>query len=86
MYSVQMRLGPGMIQQLQQPCDVCRQRGEVIAEKDRCRTCDGGKVVPEAKVIEIPVERGMKNGDRITIYGEGEQEPGLQPGDVIIVR
>jgi len=81
---VRMQLGPGMIQQLQQPCDVCRQRGEVISEKDRCKTCDGAKVVPEAKVIEIPVEKGAKNGERVTIYGEGEQEPGLQPGDVII--
>ncbi len=37
------------------------------------------------KVIEVHVERGMRNGDRVTMYGEGEQEPGLQPGDVIIV-
>lgn len=27
----------------------------------------------------------MKDGQRITFNGEGDQEPGLEPGDVIIV-
>lgn len=28
---------------------------------------------------------GMKDGQKITFSGEGDQEPGLEPGDVIIV-
>lgn len=28
---------------------------------------------------------GMKDGQKITFNGEGDQEPGLEPGDVIIV-
>ena len=27
----------------------------------------------------------MKDGQKITYTGEGDQEPGLQPGDIIIV-
>lgn len=27
----------------------------------------------------------MKDGQKITFNGEGDQEPGLEPGDVIIV-
>lgn len=27
----------------------------------------------------------MKDGQRITFHGEGDHEPGLEPGDVIIV-
>lgn len=27
----------------------------------------------------------MKDGQRITFHGEGDQEPGLEPGDVVIV-
>lgn len=28
---------------------------------------------------------GMKDGQKITFTGEGDQEPGLEPGDVVIV-
>lgn len=27
----------------------------------------------------------MKDGQKITFHGEGDQEPGLEPGDVLIV-
>lgn len=74
-----------MIQQLQQPCPVCRQTGEIIPDKDRCKTCDGKKVNQESKVLEVNIEKGAENGDKVVMYREGEQEPGLPPGDVIIV-
>jgi DnaJ family protein A protein 2 len=81
---VQMRLGPGLVQQLQQPCDACRATGEVIDEKFRCKACGGNKVTQEAKVVEVNIEKGSKNGEKLVFYGEGEQEPGIPPGDVII--
>lgn len=28
---------------------------------------------------------GMKDGQKITFHGDGDQEPGLEPGDVVIV-
>lgn len=31
------------------------------------------------------IHAGMKDGQRITFHGEGDQEPGLEPGDVISV-
>lgn len=35
--------------------------------------------------LKIIFHAGMKDGQRITFHGEGDQEPGLEPGDVIIV-
>ena len=29
--------------------------------------------------------QGMEDGKKITFSGEGDQEPGLQPGDIIVV-
>lgn len=31
------------------------------------------------------MDKGMQDGQKITFSGEGDQEPGLEPGDIIIV-
>lgn len=67
------QIGPGMIQQMQQPCNECRGTGETINEKDRCPQCKGEKVVPEKKVLEVVVEKGMQNGQKITFPGEADE-------------
>jgi DnaJ family protein A protein 2 len=79
------QLGPGMVQQLQSVCTKCRGQGEVIKEKDRCKKCRGNKVVQEKKVLEIFVDKGMRHKQKIVFTGEGDQEPDVIPGDVIIV-
>jgi DnaJ family protein A protein 1 len=33
----------------------------------------------------VHVDKGMVDGQKITFGGEGDQEPGLEPGDIIIV-
>lgn len=43
------------------------------------------QVVRERKVLEVHVDKGMVDGQKITFNGEGDQEPGLQAGDIIIV-
>ncbi|KAJ8035621.1 DnaJ-like subfamily A member 1 [Holothuria leucospilota] len=83
---VHMRpLGPGMVQQIQSQCAACRGQGERINAKDRCKTCQGNKVVRTRKILEINIERGMSDGEKIIFEGEGDQEPLLKAGDVIIV-
>jgi len=83
---VQIRqLGPGMIQQMQSTCDTCIGEGSVIAERDRCQTCHGAKVVKEKKTLEVYVTKGMKNGEKIMFRGEADEAPNTIPGDVIVV-
>ncbi|KAF3819731.1 hypothetical protein GH733_015240 [Mirounga leonina] len=60
-------------------CDKCEGRG------DRCKSCNGRKIVREKKILEVHIDKGMKDGQKITFHGEGDQEPGLEPGDIIIV-
>lgn len=79
------QIGPGMVQQIQQPCRACNQTGEIIKEKDRCKKCNGKKVVKEKKVLECHIERGMKDGQKIKFEQEGDQAPDIEPGDIIIV-
>jgi len=46
-------LGPGMYTQRTGPCDDCGGSGEMINEKDKCKNCDGKKVVKEKKILEV---------------------------------
>ncbi|KAL4630293.1 hypothetical protein GN956_G16117 [Arapaima gigas] len=59
--------------------------GEVINEKDRCKKCEGKKVVKEVKILEVHVDKGMKHGQKITFGGEADQAPGVEPGDIVLV-
>lgn len=76
---------PGFVQKHEQICRSCQGQGEVINAKDRCKACNGKKTVRDRKILEVHVEKGMSDGQRIVFSGEGDQEPDLQPGDIIIV-
>ena len=45
----------------------------MISEKDRCNTCEGKKTVQETKILEVPIDKGMKDGQKIPFRGEGDQ-------------
>jgi len=79
------QLGPGMVQQIQTVCSNCQGQGESINARDRCKNCQGRKVTRERKILEVHIDKGMKDGQEIRFTGEGDQEPGLEPGDIVIV-
>jgi len=78
------QMGP-MLQQIQQACPECDGTGEIINHKDKCKTCNGKKLVSERKFLEVHVDKGMKGGQTITFAGESDQAPDVIPGDVVIV-
>ena len=77
------QMGP-MVQQLQQTCPDCNGEGEIINAKDRCKGCMGKKVNNERKVLEVNIDKGMKDGQTVTFPGEADQAPNVIPGDVVI--
>ncbi|XP_029437289.1 dnaJ homolog subfamily A member 1-like isoform X2 [Rhinatrema bivittatum] len=79
------QLGPGMIQQIQAVCSGCQGHGEWIRPRDRCRGCSGRKVARERKILSVHIDKGMRDGQKISFHGEGDQVPGLEPGDIVIV-
>ncbi|BES95855.1 DnaJ central domain [Nesidiocoris tenuis] len=76
---------PGIIHQVQRACTDCNGEGEKINPKDRCQGCKGKKLLPEKKILEVQIEKGMNDGQKIVFSGEGNHEPGLEPGDVIVM-
>ncbi|XP_015514956.1 dnaJ homolog subfamily A member 1 isoform X1 [Neodiprion pinetum] len=79
------QLAPGMIQQLQSMCSDCKGQGERINPRDRCKHCNGRKTVRDRKILEVHVDKGMVDGQKIVFTGEGDQEPELEPGDIVIL-
>lgn len=79
------QIGPGMIQQVPMKCPQCQGRGSNISEADKCTGCHGERVTKQQKTLEVFVTKGMRNGERITFKGEGDQEPDTIPGDVVVV-
>ena len=74
-----------MIQQFRSHCSDCEGQGEKINPKDKCKTCDGKKIVRERKIIEVHIDKGMEDGKQIVFSGEGNQESGLEPADIVVV-
>jgi DnaJ family protein A protein 2 len=68
------QLGPGMVQQIQAICKECMGEGELINEKDRCKQCNGKKTIKQKKTIEVHVDKGMHDSQKITHRGESNQE------------
>jgi len=78
------RMGP-MVQQMQQPCGKCRGQGKWIKPQDQCKVCTGRKVKQDKTMIEVVIEKGMRNDDKIVFRGQADEAPGVEPGDLIFV-
>lgn len=79
-------IGPGMVQQIQARCSECNGSGSSQPHSDRCPACNGSALVSEKKTFEVAIEPGARHGQKIVLRGEaGISEPGLEPGDVVLV-
>uniref|UniRef100_A0A8C9BB58 CR-type domain-containing protein n=1 Tax=Phocoena sinus TaxID=42100 RepID=A0A8C9BB58_PHOSS len=55
------QIGPGMVQQIQSVCMECQGHGERISPKDRCKSCNRRKIVGGKKILEVHIDKGMKD-------------------------
>lgn len=73
-----------MYSQRTAPCDECNGSGEQVDEKNKCKTCDGKKVLKEKKILEVQIDKGAPNGEKYVFHGEADEFPSMEPGDVVI--
>lgn len=64
------QLGPGMIQQVQRPCDACGGQGNSAETRN------------ERKVLEVHIDKGMKHNQKITFRNMADELPKVEPGDI----
>lgn len=43
------------------------------------------QTVRDRKILEVHIDKGMHDGQKIVFNGEGDQEPGLEPGDIVVL-
>jgi DnaJ family protein A protein 2 len=57
----------------------------MINPKLRCKTCKGQKTVKERKILEVAIDKGARNKQKVKFQGEANASPGVLAGDVIFV-
>jgi DnaJ family protein A protein 2 len=78
-----VQMGP-IMSMSQEPCGACGQSGQRVLEE--CKDCRGKKTVERESVLDVTVEPGMQDGDRITFVGQCSESPLFEkPGDVILI-
>uniref|UniRef100_A0A8C2ULA9 J domain-containing protein n=1 Tax=Chinchilla lanigera TaxID=34839 RepID=A0A8C2ULA9_CHILA len=70
-------------------CGKCGKRGAVECCPD-CRGTGTQIIIDQIwpgmkKILDVHIDKGKKDGQKITFHDEGDQEPGLEPGNIIIV-
>lgn len=64
------QIGPGMITQMQRQCPQCNGQGNDAKTKN------------ERKVLEVHIDKGMKNNQKIVFRNMADEVPGMEAGDV----
>jgi DnaJ family protein A protein 2 len=67
-----MQMGPIMTMS-QEACGACGQSGQKVL--DECVDCRGKKTLERESVLDVHVEPGMQDGDRITFVGQCSESP-----------
>lgn len=79
-----VQLAPGFVTQTQGPCHKCKGKGK-CADKI-CAKCNGDCIIDETVEEIIPLEKGIKNGDKIIIHNKGHHpEKKSEAGDVVVI-
>lgn len=50
-----------------------------------CKTCKGAKTIVEKTKLKVEVDKGAPNGDKYIKHGEGNEAPGLETGDLVVI-
>ena len=70
------QMGPGMIQQIQMPCPNCNRTGSILKNEYEIKNT--------SEILEIFIEKGSMNKDRIVFKSKGNVTPGRMPSDLIV--
>jgi DnaJ-class molecular chaperone len=77
-------IGPGMMVQMQGPCEACQ--GEGKKGSGSCNSCGGKKFKTQERILNVKIEKGMRHGDVLVFEKACSDDPNFDtPGDVHFV-
>jgi DnaJ-class molecular chaperone len=80
------QIGPGMIQQMQKKCPLCKGQGEIVNNKDKCEQCSGKKVEKVKHTYEFDMPKGIPENVKLGIKNEGNQDyESFQRSDLVLM-
>ena len=68
-----MQIGPGMVQQMTAPCELCQGQGEIIDPANICEKCKGEKRVENISSLDVLIESGIPEGHQLYFKKEGDE-------------
>ena len=64
-------------------CKTCTERNVLDMVNINCEECGGKKYSSQKKEVQLIIKPGTYSGCKVTFKGEGEEYPGIEPGDII---
>jgi len=64
-------------------CKTCKEKNLLDMTNIICEECRGKKYSTQIKEVQLIIKPGTYNGCKVTFKGEGEEYPGIEPGDII---
>lgn len=80
---IRQQVAPGFVQQVQMNEPKCISRGK--SWRPNCKACAAGKTETEKIELTIDVNKGMREGERISFEGVTDEKPGFIAGDLHFV-
>ncbi|CAI4228517.1 unnamed protein product [Auanema sp. JU1783] len=80
-------IAPSIAQTMQTTCEQCAGQGTVYSPKDRCKKCNGDRMLHVEEIITVEVHPGTKDDEKFSFEGKGDEtlDSSISPGNVVIV-
>jgi len=79
------QISPGFVTQQVTTCPNCNGLGKMVDPKFKCKSCKGKRVVTDVTTLEVHVDKGMRDRQKIVFEGEADEKPDVLPGDIVFV-
>jgi DnaJ family protein A protein 2 len=79
-------MGGGYVRTHYIDCPSCKGEGIRIREKERCRKCKGGMVVKEKAKLNVNIEPGMRDGQKLLFKEQSDCVPGCKKAGNLVIQ